>query len=500
MELLRQQENNRPELFTCDMLAHLLPSARNMSPMALPFILNTPFSYSTLADLVPPLEPLARLYRKVFVSKRQPTHTRATIDKLVRGSPDIAIHLLEVMVLFRLGDFALRPLSVRLSLETHRSLVSMWAFRRSHLSATVEHVLEFYCQEATCKAGICALAEYFAFIHRPFESTWQTMCPQWTGTYIPALDQMCNTLRADLSSGTINKFNSSMAKLGPQCVIPTSFWETVMHHVQPERVSDDLVRQMRQVTEYITYPSPLNVHERHLLKLMSVPPVYTREILAATRFWLMLDRDGSSYVIHLIYLFFIHRMGPSVFKSKLTRLCPEAVRGEIRRAAWLWRAVFGAYSVAVPWRIERASERAVMSRIESLGISVTSPLYRYTSMRGFQFCPNCGRYHTIHNAPVTPNPRMDTIDDHLVVVHDAADTIGVTSSGMDLLNMYSMCSRTGSRLAENCRTTESFVIHLRGLVYHYDYKTLFICCQCGIPAVWDEFTLSYLKCSRCCSL
>ena len=500
MELLRQQDN-RPALFTCDMLAHLLPSVRNMNPMALPFVLNSPFPYSTLADLVPPLEPLARLYRKVFVSKRQPTHTRATIAKLIRGSPAIAIHLLEVMILFRLGDFALKPMSVRLSLDTHRTLVSMWTFRRTRLSVTVKHVLEFYCQEATCKAGICALAEYFAFIHRPFESAWQAMCPRWTDTYIPALDQMCNTLRANLSSDKINRFNSSMAKLGPQCVIPTSFWETVMHHVQPERVSDDLVRRMRQMTDYITYPESLNHYEHSLLELMEVPLVYTREVLAATRFWLMLNRtNGGEYVIHLIFLFFIQRMGPSVFKSKLTRLCPETVRYAIRRAAWLWRAVFGAYSIATPWQIERDSERAIYRRVESLGISVTSPLYRFTSMRGFQFCPNCGRYHTIHNAPVTPNPRMDTVDDRVVVVHDAADTIGVTSSGMDLLNMYSMCSRTGSRLAENCRTTESFIIHLSGLVYHYDYKTLFICCQCGIPAVWDEFTLNYLKCSRCCSL
>lgn len=408
------------------------------------------FGYTTLHKRVPLLNIFGIIYRKAFPAKRQPRHWHNTCvttwkDRAVR------IHLTELGTWFHTNMLLHKPAKV--TLEDHRRWAHAY-YKRMDADYDSD-VLSFYTSHQ--KESLVAVCCFFERVMRPFHDAWGAISPAWTSEYLPKLGSISD----------IDVFNSLMAALGPRCLVPLSFWETVFQILGTE---------------------PCDISSARDPWVMSAVAQHDKE--GALRFLRLLgDEPTIERVVPLIDSFYDNRMGPSVLKSILLKKLNESVRTKVKQLAWQWFSAFGSYYIPWPENLELIASEAILGRYETLGIPRLS-----TFGRRLQLCLNCGLVHTVHNVPAAFKVNTPT------VVYDAHKTVGVTGAAYDVLYDKSVCGRQNSTISINCKKTEASCFNVVGWTYH-NYTCFFICVQCGIVGVWDLSTCKFVRegplCSHC---
>lgn len=408
------------------------------------------FGYTTLHKRVPLLNLFGIIYRKAFPAKRQPRHWRNACISVWKDRA-VRIHLTEVGTWFYTNMFVHRPAHV--TLETHRQWANAY-FKRMDADAD-SSILSFFTDNA--KESLVAVCCFFERVMRPFHEAWATVSPAWKSEYLPKL----------ASISDIEAFNSLMAAMGPRCLVPLSFWETVFQILGTE---------------------PCDVTSARDPWVMSAVAQADRE--GAIRFLCLLgDEPTITRVTPLIQSFYDDRMGPSVLKSILLKKLSESIRTKVKQLAWQWFSAFGSHYVLWPENLETNAVSAILTRYENLDIPQWSKFGRR-----LQLCLNCGLVHTIHNVPAPLKIGVST------TIFDAHKTVGVTGAAYDVLYDKSVCGRQNSTISINCKRTEASCFNVVGWTYH-NYSCYFICVQCGIVAVWDLTTCKFVRegplCSHC---
>lgn len=494
---------------------HVLVAPWQLNPVYLAGIFETPLAFSTLHKTIPYLSPFAVFYRKAFPSKRQPRHWIRVIDRALE-IPAVCVHLMEVYVCFWLGLFS--EYNDHLSLERHLELASLWRSRgdwKRHQS----FLRWFYCSPDTNKISICAIAESFAFVCKPLRGAMSSISEAWgddtvlDNSYLFELASICNFIRIKASTLTppgsplnldqasyahFDKFNSLMASIGPKCVFPVSFWETVLSHVRgdlPEAIPNTLDRPAL-LTAFISHPGPIDEWETRFVQQYAIKKIYLREVLSSVRFLYAFAPRGPMYrlmiehLVSMIVVFYSSRMGPSVLRSSIVKRFADH-KSVISTLAWRWNALFSTHRVAWSESFEAKAQDRVLSRIHSLQLGYEAQL----AVRRIQFCTNCGVIHTHHNG-VPPLKSRSSIE-----VHRAETTVGCFWSSFSLLSGTTYCARNGSKLALRCGETQAVCFYLRGWTY-VNYRCFFVCTQCGMQSIWDSSVcfVTYENgpvCSRC---
>lgn len=413
------------------------------------------FAYTTLHKRVAAIGPFGSLYRKAFPAKRQPRHWKTAL-KRAWASRVTRVHLTELGAWHVAGFLG----------PTHYSLAEheRWANAYYHRMDETQFVdvLDFYLDSP--KESLAVTARFFERLNRPFAAQWQQLSPQWPH-YVQEL----------YSFTDIDAFNSQMADLGPKCLVPLTFWETVFQGVGFEPCDASLVRDPRLMSFVLAPP---------LLKSTKL----NQDAIASLRFLRLFGDECTVRELRPVILaFYRERMGPSVLKSiLLKRLAPKT---QIKRLAWLWFAAFGSHWVSWPSNLERSARNAVQQRWDALRVRRHE---RFLERR-LQLCLNCGRVHTVHNQPVSAKPNVCT------TVFDASRTLGVVGASYDVLQDRSYCGRQNSQIAKGCKQTEAVCFNVRGWTYHH-YTCYFVCTHCGIIAVWDPSTCKFPQAGPLCSL
>lgn len=407
------------------------------------------FGYTTLHKRMAITGPFGALYRKAFPAKRQPRHWDNAVKQAWKIRA-VRVHLTELATWYFAGLLPFRPPGD--SLETHRQWAPVY-FNR--MIDTGTHALDF-CQ-AHLKESITVVACFFERLMHPFRRQWQVLSPVWNDEYVAQL----------YSIKDIGVFNSLMASMGPQCLVPLNFWETVFQHLGAEPFSHPEARDPDVDIHLVADGDQESAH-RFLAKFGTA--------------------EAQRQVGPIIGMFYRDRLGPSVLKSILLKKIPVQVQQVVKQLAWLWFTVFGSHRVPWPSNLDREARRAIEQRWKALQITDLATLGRR-----LQLCLNCGLVHTVHNQPASFKPGVAT------TVYDAAKTIGVVGASYDVLRNKSYCGRQNSQISLGCKKAEAVCFNVQGWVYH-NFTCYFICTACGIPAVWDSSSCKFVQTGPMCSL
>ncbi len=405
-------------------------------------------AYTTLQKRIPTLGCLSVLYRKAFPAKRQPRHWKNVTHTLWKKHRLAQIHMTEIATWFHVGLLKHKPNLV--SLEDHRRWAEAYWKR---FSPDLVDVSSFYTENT--KESLLAVACFFERMMRPFQAEWTYLSPAWEG-YVNQLDAITD----------LEQFNSSMAKTGPECVVPLSFWETVFQTLGTEPSDSMRARDahvMASVAQEADEPAALE-----FLRFMG-------------------ESSSRQALTEVIQSFHHRRTGPSVLKTILVKKMASHLP-LIKRMAWQWFSAFGSYYLQWPRNMHERAESAIQERFDALKI----PDLAHTGRR-LQLCLNCGLIHTAHNQPAPFK------DKSAVTVFDAFKTVGVTRAVYDVLFDKSYCGRQNSTISIGCKRSEASCFLISGWTYH-NYSCFFICTECGIPATWDLTTCKFVVDGPLCSL
>ena len=405
-------------------------------------------AYTTLQKRIPTLGCLSILYRKAFPAKRQPRHWKNVTQTLWKKHRLAQIHMTEVAAWFYAGLLKHKPTLV--SLEDHRQWAEAYWKR---FSPDFVDISSFYTEST--KESLLAVSCFFERMVRPFAAEWTYLSPVWE-KYTEQLGAITD----------LEQFNSSMAKTGPECVVPLSFWETVFQTLGAEPCDS------------------MRARDAHIMN--SVAQETDEE--AALEFLRLVGDPSSRQVLSEVIRAFHHRRtGPSVLKTILVKKMAPYLP-QIKRMAWQWFSAFGSYFIQWPRNMDQRAENAINERFEALKIRDLA----HTGRR-LQLCLNCGLIHTAHNQPA---PLKDKSS---VTVYDALKTVGVTRAVYDVLFDKSYCGRQNSTISIGCKRSEASCFLINGWTYH-NYSCFFICTECGIPATWDLTTCKFVTDGPLCSL